>query len=115
MSLIDAVKAACDRLAPLGWRDLLKQVTSNGLDIQLSSSTALGTALSVPLASIDRSFQGFSISRDRQSWALHLACLRTASCITRSPLGPSAPKYPNRSQDSRRRWRLKRSRTIFSA
>jgi hypothetical protein len=59
MSLIDSVKAACDRLAPLGWRDLLKQVTSNALDIQQATTQSLATALAAPLASIDRSFPGF--------------------------------------------------------
>jgi hypothetical protein len=60
MSLIDSVKAACDRLAPLGWRDLLQQVTVNGLDIQQASAQTLATALAAPLASIDRSFPGFT-------------------------------------------------------
>src|SRR5882724_8556507 len=59
MTLLDDVKAACDRLAPLGWRDLMLHVTGNALDIRQASAPALQTALLAPLPSIDRSVQGF--------------------------------------------------------
>lgn len=58
MSLIDDVKTACDRLAPLGWRDLLLAVTNNSLDIS-QPTKALNAALTTPLATIDRSSKGF--------------------------------------------------------
>jgi len=60
MALIDDVKTACDRLAPLGWRDLLRRVTANSLDIRQSTTNALQNALLAPLNSIDRSFAGFT-------------------------------------------------------
>src|SRR5262249_31986681 len=60
MALIDDVKAVCDRLAPLGWRDLLLAVTANALDIHKASPVALQTALLAPLHSIDRNAAGFS-------------------------------------------------------
>jgi hypothetical protein len=60
MALIDDVKAACDRLAPLGWRDLLLRVTGNELDIRQPTTNRLRTALLAPLASIDRSGLGFT-------------------------------------------------------
>jgi hypothetical protein len=51
--LIDRVTAACHRLAPLGWLDLLKR---HGLDI---SAVDLEKELSRPVPSIDRSVAGF--------------------------------------------------------
>src|SRR5436190_850454 len=41
MSLIDDVKAVCDRLAPLGWRDLLLAVTNHELDISAATPATL--------------------------------------------------------------------------
>jgi hypothetical protein len=41
MALIDDVKAVCDRLVPLGWRDRLLIVTSNQLDIAQSTNSKL--------------------------------------------------------------------------
>ncbi len=41
MPLIDQVKAICDRLAPLGWRDLLLTVTGGQLDIVTPNSSEL--------------------------------------------------------------------------
>ena len=38
MSLIADVKTVCDRLAPLGWRDLLLTVTDDALDISRDTS-----------------------------------------------------------------------------
>ncbi|HJX83344.1 MAG TPA: hypothetical protein VJ723_03270, partial [Candidatus Angelobacter sp.] len=60
MSLLEAVKDACDRLAPLGWRDLLLHVTSKQLDIRQNSAQALSSALLKELNSIDRNFPGFA-------------------------------------------------------
>jgi len=60
MALIDDVKAVCDRLAPLGWRDLLLRVTGNALDIRQATTVALQNALLAHLNSIDRNFQGFT-------------------------------------------------------
>ncbi len=45
MPLIDQVKTICDRLAPLGWRDLLPAVTSNSIDIVQPTSAKLKNAL----------------------------------------------------------------------
>jgi len=59
MSLINALKKVCDRLAASGWRDLLLSVTNNDLDIAQPTKAKLKTALSKPLATIDRSRKGF--------------------------------------------------------
>ena len=45
MALIDDVKDVCDRLAPLGWRDLLKAVTNDALDIKQLTKAKLKEAL----------------------------------------------------------------------
>src|SRR5262245_25426523 len=60
MALIDDVKSICDRLASLGWRDLLQQVTGGQLDIQQSSTAALRAELIKPLTQIDRTATGFT-------------------------------------------------------
>ncbi|HYJ79198.1 MAG TPA: twin-arginine translocation signal domain-containing protein [Longimicrobiaceae bacterium] len=54
-ALIDGVGAACGRLAPLGWRQLLLNVTAGGLDI---AAADLAEQLARPLR-IDRSQPGF--------------------------------------------------------
>ncbi len=54
--LIDPVIAACRRLGPLGWRQLLLDVTGGDLDIAASD---LRSELGKPLTRIDRSFPGF--------------------------------------------------------
>jgi hypothetical protein len=59
MALIDEVKAVCDRLAPLGWRDRLLSVTGNTLDIAQSTNAKLMTALTAVLPGIDRTQRGF--------------------------------------------------------
>jgi len=59
MALIDEVKAVCDRLAPLGWRDRLLSVTGNTLDIAQSTNAKLMTALTAVLPGIDRTQGGF--------------------------------------------------------
>ena len=59
MSLIDEVKVICDRLAPLGWRNLLLSVTNNALDISQPTSAQLRTALTRSLSTIDRTHPGF--------------------------------------------------------
>lgn len=59
MPLIDQVKAMCDRLAPMGWRDLLQAVTAHALDIQRPTSAALQAELTKNLPSIDRTAPGF--------------------------------------------------------
>ncbi len=59
MALIDDVKAICDRLAPLGWRDLLKAATTPALDIEQKTPQALQKALELPLTHIDRTLPGF--------------------------------------------------------
>lgn len=58
--LIDNVKNICDRLAPLGWRDLLLNVTAGKLDIQQASAPGLKAALVADLEIVDRSFPGFA-------------------------------------------------------
>ncbi len=59
MALIDEVKAACDRLAPLGWRDLFLAATDGALDVAQETPMALRDALVRPLAAIDRGLPGF--------------------------------------------------------
>lgn len=54
--LIDAVAAACGRLAPLGWRRLLLDVTGGALDI---TAPDLRAQLVRPLARVDRGYPGF--------------------------------------------------------
>lgn len=54
--ILEEVKAACQRLAPLGWRDMLLKVSDNGLDI---SAPDLTGELLKPLPKIDRTFPGF--------------------------------------------------------
>lgn len=60
MPLIDDVKALCDRLAPLGWQDLLLKVTGGQLDILKPTSAALKTELTKTLTAIDRTAIGFT-------------------------------------------------------
>ena len=60
MTLIDDVKSVCDRLAPLGWRDILLAATGQQLDIQKSTAAALKTELTKNLTTIDRTISGFS-------------------------------------------------------
>ena len=55
-SLIDGVSRACRRLAPLGWQQLLLDVTDGSLDI---GSGDLGAELAKPLPRIDRTVPGF--------------------------------------------------------
>jgi hypothetical protein len=55
-SLIDPVAAACRRLAPLGWRQLLLDATGGELDIAAGD---LRHELARPLARIDRTYPGF--------------------------------------------------------
>lgn len=59
MALIDDVKQICDRLAPLGWRDLLIKVSANGLDIAQPTSTKLRAAVTSALPTIDNTLPGF--------------------------------------------------------
>lgn len=60
MALIDEVKTVCDRLAPLGWRDLLLNVTGGQLDILKPTSAGLKTELTKALTTIDRTVLGFT-------------------------------------------------------
>jgi len=59
MALINHVKALCDRLSPLGWRELLLVVSNKSLDIQKPTPATLRQELTKNLASIDRSIPGF--------------------------------------------------------
>src|SRR5262245_56193940 len=54
--LIDAVAAACRRLGPLGWRQMLLDATGGELDIGKDN---LAAELAKLLARIDRSYPGF--------------------------------------------------------
>jgi hypothetical protein len=58
MALIDEVKAVCDRLAPLGWRDLLLAASRNACDISQATNAKLKAALQAPV-SVDDSLRGF--------------------------------------------------------
>lgn len=55
-TLISQVGAACRRLAPLGWREMLLKVTGGQLDI---TSPDLAAQLAKPLTAIDRNQPGF--------------------------------------------------------
>lgn len=59
MALIDDVKVICDRLAPRGWRELLRAASKNVLDIQQATSGQLKAALQAPIPSVDHSLPGF--------------------------------------------------------
>ncbi len=59
MALIDDVKDICDRLAPLGWRDLLLKITDGAVDIKQASARALSGSLLADIAKIDRTLPGF--------------------------------------------------------
>ena len=59
MSLIDEVKNICDRLAPLGWRDLLLAITGGNLDISQPNTDKLKAILVETLTTIDRTKKGF--------------------------------------------------------
>ena len=59
MALIDDLKSICDRLSPLGWGELLRSITNPQLDILQPSKQKLITALTTPLAAIDRTKSGF--------------------------------------------------------
>jgi hypothetical protein len=59
MTLIDDVKTICDRLTPLGWRDLLLAVTQGTLDVRQTSSADLQAALEAEIPTIDRTLPGF--------------------------------------------------------
>lgn len=54
--LIDSVAAACNRLAPLGWRQMMLDATGGELDI---TAPDLHAQLVKTLAHIDRSYPGF--------------------------------------------------------
>jgi hypothetical protein len=54
--LIDSVAAACNRLAPLGWRSMMLDVTGGELDI---TAPDLRAQLLKTLAHIDRNYPGF--------------------------------------------------------
>jgi len=55
-ALVAQVGAACMRLAPLGWRDMLLKVTGGQFDLTAAN---LGAELSKTLTAIDRSQPGF--------------------------------------------------------
>jgi hypothetical protein len=59
VALIDNVKAICDRLNLLGWRELLLRVTGDQLDICQPTPAALAAELDKQLQTIDRSHPGF--------------------------------------------------------
>lgn len=60
MPLINDVKDICDRLAPLGWRDLLLDVSSGLLDIVQNTPAALRRTLLRTLPNIHRTLPGFN-------------------------------------------------------
>src|SRR5437867_811036 len=59
MSLLNDLKSVCDRLAPLGWRDLLKAATKGDLDIAQPTAEKLKAVLLATLPAIDRTVPGF--------------------------------------------------------
>lgn len=60
MALIDDIKTLCDRLDPLGWRDLLLQASHGALDIRQSTTADLQAALSADIPQVDRTIPGFT-------------------------------------------------------
>lgn len=60
MALIDDVKSVCDRLAPLGWRDVLLAASGGELNMQQPTVAALQTELTKALSAIDRTSPGFT-------------------------------------------------------
>lgn len=50
----------CDRLAPLGWRSLLLEVTGGQLDILQPTSAVLKAELTKMLTAINRTVTGFT-------------------------------------------------------
>ena len=60
MALIDNVKIICDRLAPLGWRDLVLAASHGELDISQKTADLLKKELVKDLTRIDRSVPGFA-------------------------------------------------------
>lgn len=60
MLLIDQIKVICDRLAPLGWRNVLLAATGQQLDIQRPAAAALKAELTKNLTAIDRTVPGFA-------------------------------------------------------
>jgi hypothetical protein len=103
MALIDEVKAVCDRLAPLGWRDRLLLVTGNTLDISQSTNTKLKTALTAVLPGIDRTQRGFedfhptanqAVAGGSPAQSLLYHALASSSVHPTTDGGPSAdPKH----------------------
>jgi len=59
MARIDEIKSLCDRLAPLGWRDLLRAATGDQLDISQPTPATLRRELVKKLAVVDRTLTGF--------------------------------------------------------
>lgn len=59
MPLINDVKALCDRLAPLGWRELMLNVSAGRLDIIQDTAAALRRVLVRALPTIHRTLPGF--------------------------------------------------------
>src|SRR3954466_11600744 len=59
MTILQSVKDVCDRLSPLGWRDLLLRVTGNKFDIRQQTPDGLKAALLDNLPAVDRTFPGF--------------------------------------------------------
>ena len=55
--LIDAVAAACRRLAPLGWREMMLRASGGALDLNAAD---LAAELAKPLPTVDRSVSGFA-------------------------------------------------------
>lgn len=84
MALIDDVKAICDRLAPLGWRDRLLLVTGNTLDISQSTNDKLKTALTAVLPVIDRTQRGFEDFHSTSEPGHHWRKPRAKSVVSRA-------------------------------
>jgi hypothetical protein len=59
MALKDGIKLLCDRLAPMGWRELLLNVTGGELDINQPTADTLQATLTKDLSKINRSLPGF--------------------------------------------------------
>jgi hypothetical protein len=102
MALIDGVEATCRALAAAGWRSLLLDVTSGGLDI---SAPDLAAALAKPV-SVDLGAPGFEdfaaarargIEPGRPAYSLLYHAL-ASPCVQRTAAGGPLTAFPSLAQ-----------------
>ena len=97
MALIHDVKAICDRLAPLGWRELLRATTGNALDIDKPTASALQQELTKAIAIINRSvprIRGLRLVREQRCCG-GATVAKPSLPRTREPIGNTRPSGNN--------------------